>query len=96
MLRFWSRIKFLFNIRKSIPFLLDFFRSREVKVSAKLISIGLIIGYALFPFDIIPDFLMLLGIVDDLTIATLILQQIIKMAPRSLKEKHQLVNEINK
>ncbi|MCT2534930.1 DUF1232 domain-containing protein [Aquibacillus koreensis] len=94
-MRFWRRIKFLFNFRKSIPFLKDFFISKEVNPSTKVISILLIIGYIVFPFDVIPDFLVALGIVDDIALASLVLQQMIKMAPVSLKVKHGLIKEIN-
>ncbi|MEQ6391225.1 DUF1232 domain-containing protein [Bacillaceae bacterium S4-13-58] len=91
MIRFARRLKFLFNIKKSIPFLIEFFLSKEVTSSKKWISLGFIVIYAIFPFDLIPDFIVGLGIVDDLTILTLVLQQIIKMAPDSLKEKHGLI-----
>lgn len=38
------------------------------------ILLGLAIGYALFPFDIIPDFIPVIGHIDDMvTVPTLIL-----------------------
>ncbi|RCW73056.1 YkvA family protein [Saliterribacillus persicus] len=90
MRRFLKRLKFLFNFKKSIPFLKEFFLSKEVAIKTKVISSALIIGYIVFPFDIIPDFIMFFGIFDDITVATLILQQIIKMAPESLRVKYDL------
>ena len=90
MWKIWKRIKFLFNVRRSIPFLKDFFLSQEVPFYKKFVSVALIIGYFFLPLDIIPDFLSIFGLIDDLTIFTLILQQIVKMAPPSLKEKHRL------
>ncbi|MDL4840123.1 YkvA family protein [Aquibacillus rhizosphaerae] len=95
MFRFWRRVKFLFNFKKSIPFLKDFFISSEVKVSTKVISLLLIAGYIVFPFDLIPDFLLVFGIIDDVAIASLILQQMIRMAPQSLKVKHELLKRVN-
>ncbi|MFD1019267.1 YkvA family protein [Thalassobacillus hwangdonensis] len=92
MWRFWRRLKFIFNIRKSIPFLKDFFLSREVKNRKKIISVLFIVGYFLLPLDLIPDFLAFFGILDDLTVFTLVLQQIVKMAPEHLKEKHGFLN----
>lgn len=44
----------------------------------------------LFPFDVIPDFLAFFGILDDLTLFMFVLQQIVKMAPPELKEKHEV------
>ncbi|SDM87903.1 YkvA family protein [Sediminibacillus halophilus] len=90
MLRFVRRLKFLVNFRKSLPFLKDFFLSKQVSLATKTISIVLIIGYILFPFDIIPDFLLVFGIFDDVAVAGFILQQMVKMAPETLKEKHGL------
>ncbi|RIW27189.1 DUF1232 domain-containing protein [Bacillus salacetis] len=92
MVRFFSRMKFLFNIRRSVPFLVAFFKSPRVKVWKKLTSIGLIIGYILLPFDLIPDWLLIFGIVDDIAVFTLILQQIIKLAPDELKDKYDVHN----
>ncbi|WP_173917796.1 YkvA family protein [Halobacillus sp. Marseille-Q1614] len=87
MRKFWRRIKFLANIRKSVPFIIKFFRSSDVKLKHKLLSILLIIGYFLFPWDIVPDFLILLGFVDDVAILAFVLQQMVKMAPESLKKE---------
>ncbi|MBM7649855.1 uncharacterized membrane protein YkvA (DUF1232 family) [Bacillus ectoiniformans] len=90
MWRFWKRIKFLLNIRKSLPFLKDFFISPEVSIVKKLLSIGVIAGYFLLPLDFIPDFFTFIGVLDDLTVFTFMLQLIVKMAPETLKIKHRL------
>ncbi|MFQ3545123.1 DUF1232 domain-containing protein [Halobacillus rhizosphaerae] len=90
MFRFWKRVKFVFNIKKSIPFLVRFFQSKEVSRSKKWLSILLMFGYLLFPWDIIPDFLIFFGIVDDLAVFTFVLQLMVKMAPESLQEEYQL------
>jgi uncharacterized membrane protein YkvA (DUF1232 family) len=87
-MRFWRRVRFLFNIHKSVPFLRDFFLTSEVKTVTKILYLAIIIGYFLFPFDLIPDFLVVFGLVDDVVIAMLILQQMVKTAPPSLKEKY--------
>ena len=91
MKKIWKRIKFVFTFRRSIPFLKDFFLSREVAAFSKVLSIGLIIGYFLLPLDLIPDFFAVFGLIDDLAIFTFVLQQIVKMAPNSLKEKHKMI-----
>lgn len=56
----------------------------------KAIGILFILAYAFFPFDLIPDFLSLFGIVDDVVIATFVLERMIKMSPQSLKDKYKL------
>lgn len=91
MIKLWRRIKFVFNIRKSVPFLLRFFRSKEVTKEKKWLSVLFLIGYLLFPWDVIPDFLVFFGIIDDLAVFTFILQLMVKMAPESLKEDYHLL-----
>jgi uncharacterized membrane protein YkvA (DUF1232 family) len=90
MKKFFKRIRLIFKVKRFVPFLIEFFTSNTVPLKQKVISAGLIIGYFLLPFDIIPDFLTLIGIVDDIGVLLIIFQQIIKMAPSELKEKHKL------
>ncbi|SFB04643.1 Protein of unknown function [Lentibacillus halodurans] len=90
MRRLLKRIGFLFKFHKSFPFFIDFFRSAQLEGTTKFVYVLLIIGYIVFPFDIIPDFLYVFGIVDDITVAAFLLQRMVKVAPESLKEKHHL------
>ncbi len=90
MIKLWRRVKFVFNIRKSIPFLNQFFRSKEVTKEKKWVSVLLIVLYLIFPWDIIPDVLVFFGIIDDLAVFTFVLQLMVKMAPESLKEQYEL------
>ncbi|UOQ84261.1 YkvA family protein [Gracilibacillus salinarum] len=89
-MRFFSRLKFLFKFRKSLPFLKEFFLSKEVSMFSKTVSVLLMIGYIVFPFDLIPDYLLVFGALDDVMIVSLILQQMINMAPESLRTKYDL------
>ncbi|KAB7706241.1 DUF1232 domain-containing protein [Bacillus aerolatus] len=91
MRKMWKRIKFVFTFRRSIPFLKDFFLSKEVALVNKMLSIGLIIGYFFLPLDLIPDFFAIIGLLDDIAVFTFVLQQIVKMAPHSMKEKHKMI-----
>lgn len=91
MNKVFRRLLFLSKFHQSIPFLRDFFLSDEVHIGKKMFYLIAIIGYILFPFDLIPDILLGIGIVDDITVAALLLQQMVKTAPNSLKEKHQLM-----
>ncbi|WP_079509242.1 YkvA family protein [Mesobacillus jeotgali] len=90
MKKFFKRIRLIFKVKRFVPFLIEFFTTGLVPLKQKIISAGLIIGYFLLPFDIIPDFLTLIGIVDDVGVLLIIFQQIIKMAPAELREKHKL------
>ncbi|EZP78647.1 hypothetical protein H839_02226 [Parageobacillus genomosp. 1] len=88
MRKIWKRLRFIVKIRRFLPFLIEFFRSQEVPALKKALSILLLAIYMVFPFDIIPDWLGLFGIIDDVTVLLFIFQQIIKMAPSHLKDKY--------
>jgi uncharacterized membrane protein YkvA (DUF1232 family) len=91
MRKLWRRFRFVLNIRKFLPFLKEFFLSREVSPSKKFLSLGLVGLYAIFPFDLIPDFFAFLGIVDDAAILMFVLQYIVKLAPQTMREKYNML-----
>ena len=80
----------MLTFRKFLPFLMDFFVSKDVQLHKKGLGVLLILTYAFFPFDLIPDFLSFIGIIDDVVVAGLILERMVKMAPQSLKEKYNV------
>lgn len=90
MKKLFSRLRFIFKFWKTLPFVKDFFLSAEVATYKKLLSGFLILAYAVFPYDLIPDFLYVLGIVDDVVFITLIIERMVKWAPQSLKMKYNL------
>lgn len=49
--------------------------------------LGLAIGYTLMPFDLIPDFIPVLGHLDDAVIVPLLLIIAIKMVPKDVMEE---------
>jgi uncharacterized membrane protein YkvA (DUF1232 family) len=56
-------------------------RGRQIPLYVKLIPVVLVV-YLSIPFDIIPDFVPVLGYLDDVALALLALVLIIKMTPR--------------
>jgi uncharacterized membrane protein YkvA (DUF1232 family) len=78
MLKFW----------KFAPFMKEFFISKEVQLHKKALGVLLILTYAFFPFDVIPDFLSFIGVIDDVVVAGFVLDRMVKIAPQSLKEKY--------
>lgn len=76
------------KIRRWVPFLFEYFRSHEVGIRKKMFYMSLIAGYFLLPFDFVPDWLGIFGIIDDAAILMWILQKMIKTAPDVLKHKY--------
>ena len=53
------------------------------------ICFGLAIGYLLLPFDLIPDFIPILGQLDDMVIIPLFIYVALKLTPTSIIENCQ-------
>jgi uncharacterized membrane protein YkvA (DUF1232 family) len=68
-------------------------RSDEVPFVAKLIA-AFTVGYLLSPIDLIPDFIPVLGILDDLILVPLLIRLTIRLIPESawLKCTEQAAN----
>ncbi|MEW9109687.1 YkvA family protein [Cytobacillus gottheilii] len=92
-MRWMKRVKFIFKFWKFIPFLKEYFLSREVSMAKKVLPVAGVVAYILLPFDIIPDFLTIFGVTDDIVLTTFLLQQMVKMAPERLKEKYKVLND---
>jgi uncharacterized membrane protein YkvA (DUF1232 family) len=90
MIRFFRRLKFVLQIHKSIPFIIDIFRSKDVSLSKKVVAVILFVSYAILPFDLIPDFIVAFGIFDELVVLSFILQYFVKIAPQGIRDKHQV------
>lgn len=77
-----KRFKSEINLYKSI------FRDKRTPFVAK-IFLGLAIGYLLLPFDLIPDFIPVLGQLDDLIIVPLLVIIALKLIPKDLIIEHK-------
>jgi uncharacterized membrane protein YkvA (DUF1232 family) len=63
-------------------------RDRRVPWYAKLLA-GAVALYAVSPIDLIPDFIPILGMLDDLIIVPLGMALAVKMIPREVMEEHR-------
>ena len=52
--------------------------------------LGLAVGYALLPFDLIPDFIPVIGQIDDLIIVPLLIVIALRMIPKEAVEECRL------
>lgn len=71
------------KIKKEIGALYLAYKRPDVPFYAKLVSI-LVVGYALSPIDLIPDFIPVLGYLDDLIIIPLSINFAIKLIPNDI------------
>lgn len=71
------------KIKKEIGALYLAYKRPDVPFYAKLVSI-LVVGYALSPIDLIPDFIPILGYLDDLILVPLGIAFAIKLIPRDI------------
>ncbi len=71
-------------------------RHPKTPVLAK-IFLGLAIAYVLMPFDLIPDFIPVIGQLDDLVIVPLLVYVALKMIPNAVVNecREQIRREIN-
>jgi len=64
----------------NIPIIFVALKKRGTPATAKILA-GIIVGYALSPIDIIPDFIPIFGLLDDLIVLPLLISLVIKMIP---------------
>jgi uncharacterized membrane protein YkvA (DUF1232 family) len=61
-------------------------RDRRVSVAAKIFA-GAVAAYALSPIDLIPDFVPVLGYLDDLIIVPLGIMLVVRLVPKALMDE---------
>ncbi len=71
------------------------FKHPQTPRSAKLVAIG-VLAYALSPIDLIPDFIPILGQLDDLVIIPLGIALVTRLTPKPLWEARLREAEVSK
>ncbi len=70
-------------LKKQITTLYYAYKNPKLKLAPKLVIL-FTIGYALSPIDLIPDFIPILGYIDDLIILPLLIALSIKIIPKDI------------
>jgi uncharacterized membrane protein YkvA (DUF1232 family) len=76
------------GLKTYIPALFITMKKSETPRSAKIVA-GITAGYALSPVDIIPDFIPVLGYLDDIIVLPLLVALTIKLIPVDIMEECQ-------
>jgi uncharacterized membrane protein YkvA (DUF1232 family) len=74
------------QLKKELKVLYIAYKKPEVPWYAKALS-AIVIGYALSPIDLIPDFIPVLGYLDDLLLIPLGIFLVIKLIPKEILEE---------
>ncbi len=82
---------------EKILLLFSAIRDKRAPWYAKALT-GLVLVYIISPIDIIPDFIPVIGLLDEVILVPIALAVIFKLIPESVKESKQSVaiNEIQK
>lgn len=79
-------------IKKMIPALWIAMKKKETPFLAKFFAL-LTLGYALSPIDLIPDFIPVLGYLDDLILLPLMIYVTIKLIPKHILDEAIIESE---
>jgi uncharacterized membrane protein YkvA (DUF1232 family) len=74
------------NLKMNIQVIFVAFQKKETPWYAKVMA-AITIGYALSPIDFIPDFIPVLGYLDDLILLPLLIMISIRLIPKDVMEQ---------
>ncbi len=80
------------KIKTDIPAVFIALKKKETPLLPKLVA-AITVGYALSPIDIIPDFIPILGYLDDLIILPALITLTIKLLPEDILRQSRLEAE---
>jgi uncharacterized membrane protein YkvA (DUF1232 family) len=76
------------QLKTDLPAVFLSLKSKDTPFAAKVVAF-IVIAYALSPIDLIPDFIPVLGYLDDVIILPALIALTIKLIPREVFEKYQ-------
>ena len=69
------------QLKADIPAVFLSLKSEDTPIAAKILA-GITVGYALSPIDLIPDFIPVLGYLDDIIILPALIALTIRLIPK--------------
>ena len=79
-------------LKSDIPAVFIALKDKETPWYAKLFA-AITVGYALSPIDLIPDFIPVLGYLDDIIILPILAALTIRLIPKNIMEKSRRQSE---
>ena len=80
------------KLKRDIPVVFLCLKDKETPFIAKIIA-GLTVAYALSPIDLIPDFIPILGYLDDMLLLPGLIALTIKLIPHRVWERNRALSE---
>ena len=80
------------KLKTDIPALFLALKDKDTPILAKIFA-GITVVYALSPVDLVPDFIPVLGYLDDVIILPALVALTIKFIPREVMERNRSVAE---
>ena len=80
------------KIKENIPTVFLALKDKETPIIAKIFA-GITVAYALSPIDLIPDFIPVLGYLDDIIILPALIALTIRLIPKEIWEKNSKLSE---
>lgn len=81
-----------FKLKRQARLLQLIYNDQRTPIQAKIL-IWLTLGYLFSPIDLIPDFIPVLGIIDDIILVPLMITLIFKMIPKTVVEDAKIKAE---
>ena len=80
------------KLKTDIPAIFLALKDKETPIIAKIFA-GITVAYALSPIDLIPDFIPILGYLDDVILLPAFVALTIKFIPNDILEKKRKLSE---
>lgn len=76
------------KLKTDIPTIYLALRDKDTPIAAKIFA-AITVGYALSPVDLIPDFIPVLGYLDDVILLPMLVALTIKLIPADIMERNR-------
>lgn len=80
------------KLKTDIPAVFIALRKKDTPTAAKIFA-GIAIGYVLSPIDLIPDFIPVIGMLDDLILVPMLIGITLKLMPEEVLEQCRIEAE---